>query len=234
MTSRFVQPELLDELPPTSPDALRSRRDINRINAWLGHARYFARALRESSRAAPLRRVADLGGGDGTFLLRVARRLDGLEPPKEVTLVDTHPMVSAATRDALRARGWSLHCVRANVLDWIRNEGASNYDILLANLFLHHCSAEQLRALFTAAAQRTRRLVAGEPARRPGARLGASLLWLLGCNHVTRHDARVSICAGFRGRELSTLWPGDGEWQLQEKPSGLFSHFFYAWRADAK
>jgi hypothetical protein len=28
----------------------------------------------------------------------------------------------------------------------------------------------------------------------------------LGCSAVTRHDARLSLSAGFKGRELSALW----------------------------
>ena len=33
--NRIVQPELLDELPPDDPRAMRSRRDLRRINAWM-------------------------------------------------------------------------------------------------------------------------------------------------------------------------------------------------------
>jgi hypothetical protein len=33
------------------------------------------------------------------------------------------------------------------------------------------------------------------------------LLWLIGCNAVTRHDAAVSMRAGFIRQELSALWP---------------------------
>ena len=56
------------------------------------------------------------------------------------------------------------------------------------------------------------------------------LLWLIGCNAVTRHDARVSIQAGFAGQELSQLWPDAGAWTLREQPSGSFGHLFVAHR----
>ena len=32
---RIVQPELLDSLPPGDPRAMRSRRDLRRVNAWM-------------------------------------------------------------------------------------------------------------------------------------------------------------------------------------------------------
>ena len=55
-------------------------------------------------------------------------------------------------------------------------------------------------------------------------------LWAIGCNRVTRHDAPVSVRAGFSGNELSRLWPQNGKWRLQERPAGWFSHLFLARR----
>jgi hypothetical protein len=52
---------------------------------------------------------------------------------------------------------------------------------------------------------------------------------MVGCSEVTRHDAIVSVRAGFAGRELSMLWPAEG-WDTAEKSAGLFSHSFAARR----
>ena len=49
--------------------------------------------------------------------------------------------------------------------------------------------------------------VACEPRRSAFALLGARMVFALGANDVTRHDAVASVRAGFRGRELSGLWP---------------------------
>jgi hypothetical protein len=40
----------------------------------------------------------------------------------------------------------------------------------------------------------------------------------------------LSVRAGFSGRELSALWP-KGDWLLEERHAGLFSHLFTARRA---
>jgi hypothetical protein len=56
------------------------------------------------------------------------------------------------------------------------------------------------------------------------------MLSFIGCNAVTCHDAPVSVRAGFKGRELSTLWPRDGEWEITERRAGLFSYLFVAHR----
>ena len=44
---RIVLPELLDALPPRDQSALRSRRDLRRINAWMRHPRIMTRLLQK-------------------------------------------------------------------------------------------------------------------------------------------------------------------------------------------
>jgi hypothetical protein len=55
---------------------------------------------------------------------------------------------------------------------------------------------------------------------------------LIGCNDVTRHDAAISVRAGFRDGELSACWPIAAGWTLTEKRAPPFSHLFVA-RRDA-
>ncbi len=70
MTERIVEREWLDELPAHEPSAVASRADLRRLNGLMSHASIFATALR----SFPLpRRALDLGAGDGSFTLRLAR-----------------------------------------------------------------------------------------------------------------------------------------------------------------
>jgi len=62
--------------------------------------------------------------------------------------------------------------------------------------------------------------------------LFSRLLRLIGCNRVTRHDAPISVRAGFTGQELSQLWPAGQGWLLEERPAGWFSHLFIAQRRE--
>ncbi|MEJ0007603.1 MAG: hypothetical protein WDM77_14865 [Steroidobacteraceae bacterium] len=56
----------------------------------------------------------------------------------------------------------------------------------------------------------------------------------LGANSVTRTDAVLSVAAGFRDAEISTLWPGEPpHWALKEDALGPFSHYFLAERSAA-
>jgi len=70
---RRVDPELLDELPPDDPRAQRSRRDLRVVNRIMGHAGVLMHALDAVATRSPMRLV-ELGAGDGTLLLRLARR----------------------------------------------------------------------------------------------------------------------------------------------------------------
>jgi SAM-dependent methyltransferase len=224
MMRRRVQPEILDELPADDPRAIQSRRDLQKVNTFLGHTGMMTRAMRGAP--AP-RLVVELGCGDGTFLLRVAQALASRAPTRAV-LVDRRPFLNAATLEGFAAAGWEIDIFESDVFEWLCRPRAEIADVTLVNLFLHHFRDGELANLLNLAAQQTRRFVACEPRRSRTSLAGASLLRLIGCNDVTMHDADVSVRAGFRDRELSALWPPDDGWQLTERRAGLFSHNFIA------
>ena len=144
-------------------------------------------------------------------------------------MLDRQDLVSTETRRAFAALHWSVESVTAEVFDWL-NSPAPVADVMFANLFLHHFQDERLAALLRLAAPRASLFLAVEPRRSPFALTAARSLALLGCNAVTRHDAVVSVRAGFAGHELSALWPKTTEWQLSERSVGWFSHGFFAQR----
>jgi hypothetical protein len=74
--------------------------------------------------------------------------------------------------------------------------------------------------------------VACEPRRSPSALIASYLVVAIGCNDVSRHDAVVSVRAGFSNHELSKLWPANGHWTLQERAALPFTHCFAACRID--
>jgi len=228
---RRIEPELLDELAASDPRAIRSRRDLRRVNAWMGNPRIMARALNVAFKSRPPGRLVELGAGDGTFLLRVAQRLSPAFRGTTAVLVDRRDAVSPITRRGFEAIGWRTEIVTADVFDWLRETAAQNPDAIIANLFLHHFSDEKLSELMAQTALKTRVVVAIEPRRWAGSLAFGRLLWVIGCSQVTRHDARVSIRAGFAGRELSRLWTEARGWSLQERPANLSSHLFIAQRS---
>jgi hypothetical protein len=230
---RVVEPELLDDLPPADSEAIGSRTDLRRVNFLMGHAGILSRALLHHLDdklilARPLRLV-ELGAGDGTLMLRLARRLKPLGVTAQVTLLDRQNLVSAETRHAFAALNWTVESVATDVFTWLE-QSSPPVDVMLANLFLHHFQDQRLGTLLRLTAARTKLFIACEPRRSPLALTACRLLPLIGCNRVTRHDAAVSVRAGFAGHELTALWPAEKQWQLSEQPAGLFSHCFVAKR----
>jgi hypothetical protein len=224
--ARRVEPEWLDELPRGDPRARRSRHDLRRVNALMNNASLVAGALRPF--AARLRRVAEIGAGDGAFALRVARALPRPEAPREIVLLDRQPVEDAAVARGFAERGWQPRWSGADVFDWLRSPRAEGFDAIVANLFLHHFEDDALARLLGGVAGRAPLFVACEPHRSGFSLLGSRLLGLVGCNDVTRHDAVTSVRAGFDGLEVSVAWPQGAPHVLREARAGWFSHLFVA------
>ena len=226
---RVVEVEWLDELPASDSRASRSRRDLRRINALMGNASLVTASLRQAKDAGEIHYLAELGAGDGSFALSLARRLSSVAQLREVTLVDQTAFANGSARGEFAKLGCALKVIQADVFDWLA--GARAVDVIVANLFLHHFEHEPLQKLLHLAASRSRVFIACEPRRSSMSLAGSRLLGLIGCNDVTRHDAVVSVRAGFSGRELSMHWPKHREWILEERSAGVFSHLFVARRA---
>ena len=222
MRERVLTPEILDFLSPGDPRAVRSRRDLVRINAVMRQSAIMAKLL--AGLPAP-KLLVDLGGGDGCFMLGVAKRLAKRWPGVTVAIADRQPIVSDETRARFAQTGWHCESLTGDVFVTLP---ALRPDIVTANLFLHHLDAPALAQLLALVAGRTQGFVACEPERALFALLGARLVGALGANDVTRHDAVASVEAGFNGRELSALWPMDRAWSLRERRVFPFTHAFCA------
>ena len=247
MLPRVLEPETLDHLAPGDPAAMRARRDLRRVNAVMGARRILERALEKALAATDETvggvgrqlRILELGCGDGRLMLEVARHRGERWPGVEFDLLDRQPLVDADTIAAYAAAGWQARPRVTDVLDWAADRSApEHWDLVVANLFLHHFEGDALRRLLAGCARRADALAACEP-RRSRFALGAShLIFFLGANAVTRRDGVLSVRAGFVGRELSDAWeagPPAGDpaaptsaWQLDEYDDGLFTHCFCA------
>jgi hypothetical protein len=232
MDARRLTPELLDALPPDAVEARASRRDLWRLNALMRHRGEMIRWWWRQFPDGPPRRIADLGAGDARLTASVLQTaFPGGGADGEVLLIDRQPCVEEATREALRGAGWQARIIAANVFDGLTD--APPCDAIMANLFLHHFDDGDLARLLALCAEKTERFCSLEPARTPWSALACRTLRLIGCGAVTRHDARVSVEAGFRVGELSTLWPRDERWRLREQWLVPFGHAFEAIRTPA-
>jgi len=197
---RVVLPELLDELPPDSPAARASRRDLLIINRLLGSTQWFRRTLGEQLR--PDEPVLELGAGTGELGLALNAGVPNLA--------------------GLDLCGRPIHWPRqaswfkTNVLefaDW------AAYPVVIGNLFFHHFDRGGLAKLGAKLNEHARVLITSDPLRALRTRRLFSLLCpLIQAHPVTRYDGRVSIGAGFRQEELPHLLqldPAVWRWHVQ-------------------
>ncbi len=227
LTERQLEPEWLDELPASAPEAVHSRGDLRRLNGLMGNARLLVRTAKEL-KLPPPRTLVELACGDGSLLLELLKRTGW--QPERVILLDRQPVVTQQTLMQLRLRAIQAEVIAADVFDWLETARTPHAELITTNLFLHHFDDEQLRRLLRLVEIKAEAFIACEPERSDFALLNSKLLGLIGCNHVTQHDAPISVKAGFQGDELSQLWPPGFTWVKREQPRGLFSHCFGARR----
>ncbi|HEU6448944.1 MAG TPA: class I SAM-dependent methyltransferase [Verrucomicrobiae bacterium] len=222
---RIVQPEILDTILPDDSRSPKLRRDLARINFWMGNHRTIRIALKKQFGARAPKKIVELGAGEGKLLLSIAKSSNWNNV--DATLVDRNKIVAPETLAEFLRRGWRAEILTADVFDWAQNEVT---DAVIANLILHHFESDRLADLFRRISGQTNFFIANEPHRFRCAPLFKPLFYGLGYHAITVHDATVSIQAGFAGGELSQLWPDKKNWQLAERRAGLFAHLFIAKR----
>ena len=199
MIKRLVIPELLDHMPADDPEARRSRRDLRRINFFMGNERWICREVRRFPEVAG-HGIVEIGAGDGELCHQLALMF----PNAPVAAYDLAPAPDFPGSRVVWHQG-----------DLFETPAPTGGGVLVANLFVHHFEGAALTALgrwirsFDV-------ILLNEPDR-------CHLPHVLGgimhpfMNRVTRHDMHVSIDAGFQPGELGN-WLGlnDGGWQLSE------------------
>ena len=230
LISRTVLPELLDGLGTHDPMAQRSRRDLQRLHRVMGTQKILLDMLRKTplgptdSPSTSSLQVLEIGAGDGSLMLSVAQALQSEWPAVSLTLLDQLKLLEPSTVKRYASARWSAHAEVGDVIDWAKpdpvvaptpNKGP--WDLIVANLFLHHFKEPELTSLLTAIATRANCFVACEPRRAWLALAGSHLVGFVGANAVTRRDAVLSVHAGFRKQELGSMWSGaTSEWNWKE------------------
>jgi hypothetical protein len=227
---RRVEHEMLDSLAAEDPRARRSRHDLRRLHRAMATLPIVQYALDLGTSDFVPRTLLELGAGDGSLMLRLARRRASRWPDVSVMLLDRVNSVAPETLDGMRGVGWTPRIMVTDVFEWLAMRDDIRWDVVVANLFVHHFSSGELERLLVEIAARTRVFLCCEPRRSGLALVASHLIGLLGAGPVSRHDAVSSVHAGFRAKELSSIWPDQRNWAIREYPAGLFSHCFLAIR----
>lgn len=178
---RILTPEKLDHLPHEDPGAVRARRDLRRINYFMGNERWISSVIPGSSR-----HITEIGAGEGHFLSRLVR---------------SGPKAEFAAYDFAPRPAHLPDCVRWTQGDLFTQEPPAHGGTLIANLFLHHFTDAKLREL-SRWMHGFRTVIINEPLRNGLSKLLGKIASPL-MDPITRHDMRVSIEAGFAPGELT-------------------------------
>lgn len=186
-------------MPADDPEAMRSRRDLRRINALMGNESWICQTIRKFPDAAA-KGIVEFGSGDGILLEKLAR----IFPNSSVTGFDLAPRPPSLPEK----------------IEWIQGDLFSQIDpptggILIANLFLHHFEGELLNRLGKLS-EGFDLLIFNEPERGLFPHFLGNFMTPM-INRVTRHDMHVSIDAGFQSGEIPKLMDLSAKrWEIRE------------------
>lgn len=213
LIERSVIPEILDHLPADDPEAMRSRRDLRRINFLMGNERWVCRTV-EKFHTVARKGIVEIGAGDGLLCGKLAR----IFPKAEVAAYDLAPRPDGLVERVVWHRG-----------DLFQTSAPTTGGVLVANLFLHHFEEEPLARLGRWA-EGFEVMVISEPdrARLPHVLGGLLHPWI---NRVTKHDMHVSITAGFSTGEITAFLGLDPmRWQVRESSTWQGARRVICWR----
>ena len=201
MNQRVITPELLDGLDSGDPDAIRSRRDLRVINQIMRGELWIVNQLKNMNNIS---KVIELGAGEGTL----SRKIQKARPEVSITAVDLAPRPANFPAE----------------IQWLQQDALElddHYDAstaIVANLFIHHFDDDVIRtwsktwteagAILLAEPYRSIRFV----------RMGKLMHPFV--NHVTRHDMKVSIEAGFQSGDLPILLGDNWLWHEESNMFG--------------
>ncbi|MCZ6672181.1 MAG: class I SAM-dependent methyltransferase [Verrucomicrobia bacterium] len=188
MKVRKIGEEKLDSLPASHPHALANRKDLHLINRLMGTRRWFGRTLPDLVGTSG--RILELGAGHGLLSDFLRRRHDQASLWQWHAL-DIKPVPSRVTK------GLQWHQA-----DLMQFGDYNTFEVVFGNFILHQFDETKLQSLGDRFQQGPRALVFQE-LWRTSAFYWGSLLLTLFMHPVTKHDARVSVRAGFRGQELA-------------------------------
>ena len=208
LVERVLEDEEIDQLDSSTPDAIRSRRDLKLIDIFLGNSRWIARRLNSTVAGA----IVELGSGDG----HLSRKLSRIYPKSRITGLDLAP----------RPLNWGypLHWIQGDLRQTIRETRAS---ICIGSLVLHHFDRVSLAELGKHL-QRFSTLIFSEPHRHSQS-LAGSYFFQPFMGKVVRHDMPASIRSGFQKGELADfLGLSSCKWTIKESVTIRGSIRFFA------
>jgi hypothetical protein len=210
LTGRILTPEHMDDPAATRDEQVAALRFLRMINARLGGAQAAIAYLKRWSRTWPASRtiqILDVATGSADIPVAMARWARRAGFTVHITAVDRHPVTLDLARHFVRDQQAEhvITLMQADALRLMDVFQPGSFDYAHAGLFLHHLhDVEVVTVLRIMDRLSTRGVIWNDLVR---ATLPRLLLWplLVSAPAKLRHDAVVSVQAGFRKAEAFDL-----------------------------
>ncbi|TVQ54846.1 MAG: methyltransferase domain-containing protein [Phycisphaerales bacterium] len=214
LTNRTLTPELMDEPEASRDDLAVSLRFIRFVNRRLGGTSSAIRAIERWARLKgddwphdrPIR-VLDIGTGSADIPVAMAKWAKRHHRAIEIDAVDLHPTTLNLAREYV-GKHENIHLRQLDALKLMDHYEPGSFDVVHAGMFLHHLpDLEVMTVLRIMQRLAQHGMIWNDLARRTLARIGVRAMVALtpGLPRMARHDAVVSVEAGFTRREAVVL-----------------------------
>lgn len=206
---RVRVPELMDDPEVGREDLDQALAYIRVVNRRFGGTEALLRRLKEWSVQWPKSgegtvTLLDIATGSADVPVAAVRWARGAGFDLRVTGVDIHETTLDLAREHVRANGDVADAItleRRDALRLMDEFAPGSFDYVHAGLFLHHLPEIEVLTVLRIMERLARRgIVWNDLARNPLA-IAAVHLLTIGKPRIVRHDARVSVRAGFTRRE---------------------------------
>ena len=242
---RVRTPEIMDDPSVPREDLALSLRYIRAVNrrlsgvaALLDHLRTLARDPHFAWPADRPLTLLDIATGSADLPIAALRWARSAGLPLRITGVDLHPTTLELAREHIAEQdrahppavgepslAGSIELRQADALRLMDEFKPGSFDVVHAGLFLHHLSELEILTVLRIMDRLATRAVVWNDLVRSRVGYGAIHLLTLGMPRIVRHDATVSVRAGFTKREALDLARRAG-WTDPRHRWSLFTHRF--------
>jgi 2-polyprenyl-3-methyl-5-hydroxy-6-metoxy-1,4-benzoquinol methylase len=199
--------EIMDDLEFHEEVVFQTLRELDFINQWLGGNAVTLEAVENIWRTIPKEKtisIADLGCGSGEMLRLISKKADQQNRKVQLTGIDANPHITDYAQNHSRDFD-NIHFTTLNI--FFEEFQKLDYDIILATLFLHHFSDDELVILFASLKKQSKiGIIVNDIHRHSLAYY--SIKWLTSLfskSSMVKYDAPLSVLRAFTRKELQSI-----------------------------
>ena len=206
-SQRSTANEIMDDFDLHDDVVFQTLRELDFINHYLGGNDVTLSALEQLWKPIPKQlpvSIADLGCGSGELLRLIAKKASRQNRNITLTGMDANPHIIDYARNQSR----DLANINFEVMNVFSNEFQSNkFDFVLATLFFHHFSDEELMHLFASLKKQTRiGVIINDLHRHPLAYYSIKwLTFIFSKSTMVKYDAPLSVLRAFKRKDLRSI-----------------------------